>query len=44
MKTITVENIGGQELKSTNSENLLGLHINSDFSWDTHIEMSVLSS
>ena len=37
-RTITVENIGGQELKSTYSEKLLGLHINSDFSWNTHVE------
>ena len=35
---ITLENIGGEELKSTYSEKLLGLHINSDFSWNTHVE------
>ena len=35
---ITIENIGGEKLKSTNSEKLLGLHVNSNFGWNTHIE------
>ena len=30
--------IGGQKLKSTNSEKLLGLHVNSNFGWSTHVE------
>ena len=37
-KSITVENIGGVNLKSTYSEKLLGLNINSDFNWNTHVE------
>ena len=35
---ITVENVGGEKLISQYSEKLLGLHINSDFNWSTHIE------
>ena len=35
---ITVENVGGESLVSTHSEKLLGLHINSDFEWSTHID------
>ena len=35
---IIVENIGGENLKSSFSEKLLGLHINSNFSWSTHID------
>ena len=35
---ISIENIGGIELKSTNTEKLLGLHINSNFEWSTHVE------
>ena len=35
---ITVDNVGGENLKSTYSEKLLGLHINSDFNWSSHIE------
>ena len=35
---ITVNNIGGENLKSTHCEKLLGLHINSDFTWNTHVE------
>ena len=34
---ITLQDIGGEQLKSTNKEKLLGLHINSDFTWSTHI-------
>ena len=37
-KPITIENIGGENLVSTYSEKLLGLHINSDFKWSTHID------
>ena len=37
-KDITIENIGGEKLKSTHQEKLLGLHINSNFEWNTHIE------
>ena len=33
-----MDNIGGEQLKSTFSEKLLGLHINSDFEWSTHVE------
>ena len=36
--TITVENVGGEDLVSTHSEKLLGLHINADFGWSTHID------
>ena len=35
---ITVENVGGENLVSTYSEKLLGLHINADFVWSTHID------
>ena len=35
---ITVNNIGGENLISTSSEKLLGLHLNSDFQWNIHIE------
>ena len=35
---ITIENIGGENLTSTYSEKLLGIHINSDFVWSTHID------
>ena len=38
-KDITVENIGGKEIKSTYSEKLLGFHVNSDFNWNTHVDM-----
>ena len=37
-EVITVENVGGENLVSTYSEKLLGLHINSDFVWSTHID------
>ena len=37
-ETITIENIGGEKLESTKSEKLLGLFINSDFNWNTHVE------
>ena len=36
--TITLENIGGYSLTSKSSEKLLGLNINSEFEWDTHVE------
>ena len=35
---ITVENVGGENLVSTYSEKLLGLHINADFGWSTHVD------
>jgi hypothetical protein len=35
---IRVENVGGENLVSTYSEKLLGLHINADFVWSTHID------
>ena len=35
---ITVENVGAENLVSTYSEKLLGLHINADFVWSTHID------
>ena len=34
---IIVENIGEENIKSSESEKLLGLHINSDFLWDNHV-------
>ena len=37
-KDITIEDIGGEQIKSTKTEKLLGLHINSDFNWSNHIE------
>jgi hypothetical protein len=40
--SITVEDIGGEQIKSTKTEKLLGLHINSDFEWNNHIfEISI---
>ena len=36
--SITVENVGGVALTSSTTEKLLGLHINSSFEWDSHIE------
>ena len=41
---ITIENIGGENLTSTYSVKLLGLNLNSDFNWNTHVEMTVLIS
>ncbi len=35
---IYFENVGGEDLVSTYSEKLLGLHINADFVWSTHID------
>ena len=35
---ITIENMGGETLKSTSSEKLLGLNVDSNFEWNTHIE------
>ena len=40
--SITVEGIGGESISSTESEKLLGLHINSSFEWKTHIEKMVI--
>ena len=40
--SITVEGIGGESISSTESEKLLGLHINSSFEWSTHIEKMVI--
>ena len=37
-KSITIDGIGGETIASTDSEKLLGLHINSSFEWSTHIE------
>ena len=37
-KVITIENVGGENLVSTYSEKLLGLHMNSDFVWSTHVD------
>ena len=34
----TVQNVGGQSINSTYSEKLLGLHINSDLEWKTHVD------
>ena len=36
--SVTVEDVGGFALKSKNTEKLLGLNINSNFEWDTHVE------
>ena len=35
---ITIDNIGGENIKSTDSEKLLGLQVNSNFEWSTHVE------
>ena len=35
---IIVENVGGENLVSTYTEKLLGLHINADFVWSTHVD------
>ena len=35
---IKIEDIGGKSIQSTYSEKLLGLHINSNFEWSTHID------
>ena len=35
---ISAKIIGTENMSSTNSEKLLGLHLNSDFEWSTHIE------
>ena len=35
---IKIENIGGENIQSSFSEKVLGLHLNSDFGWLTHIE------
>jgi transcription initiation factor IIE alpha subunit len=40
--SITIEGIGGEKITSTDSEKLLGLHINSSFEWNTHIEKLVI--
>ena len=40
--SITIEDIGGETIASEKSEKILGLHINSSFKWDTHIEKLVL--
>ena len=37
-KCITIEDIGGEKVESIQSENLLGLHINSNFDWCAHVE------
>ena len=37
-RNITINNVGGKSINSTYSEKLLGLHLNSDFVWNTHIE------
>ena len=37
-KCITIEDIGGENLESIESEKLLGLYINSNFDWCTHVE------
>ena len=36
-KSVTIENIGGETITSSSQEKLLGLHINSDVSWNTHV-------
>jgi hypothetical protein len=39
---ITIEDIGGETITSTKTEKLLGLHINSDFDWSTHVDKTVI--
>ena len=35
---IIIDNIGGEKIKSSNTKKLLGLHVNSNLDWHTHIE------
>ena len=37
-RQITIENIGSEKINSTSCEKLLGLHLNSDFGWTTHVD------
>ena len=37
-RQITLENIGGENINSTDTEKLLGLHLNSGFGWKTHVD------
>ena len=37
-KNTSIDNIGGEKLSSTNEEKLLGLQINSDSTWNVHVE------
>ena len=41
-KSTSIEGIGGETVVSTDSEKLLGIHINSNFDWNTHIEKLVI--
>ena len=41
-KSITIEGIGGETIASTDSEKLLGIHINSSFGWNTHVEKLII--
>ena len=42
-KSITIEGIGGETIASTESEKILGLHINSSLDWNSHIEKLVVT-
>ena len=35
---VTVEGIGGEDVKFSETEKLLGIHINNDLDWKSHIE------
>ena len=35
---ILIKNIGSEQIISTDYEKLLGLHLNSDFGWNTHVD------
>ena len=37
-ESITVDNTGGEKIQSIHTEKLLGIHINSNFYWLTHID------
>ena len=37
-ENIIIENIGNETLTSVNSEKLLGLHIDSNFEWNNHVD------
>ena len=37
-ESITVNNIEGEKIQLTHTEKLLGIHINSNFDWSTHID------
>jgi len=41
-KSTSIEGIRGETVVSSDSEKLLGIHINSSFDWNTHIDKLVI--